>query len=63
LAVPWRSLDPPRPWLRADANYRTPREVLRQIGLFVDVGARMQLAMVMSDRAAAKLIERIGGPD
>ncbi len=30
--------------LRADANYRTPREILRQIGFFVDVGERVEAA-------------------
>jgi hypothetical protein len=28
--------------LRADVNYRTPRDILRQIGLFVDAAARVQ---------------------
>ncbi len=28
--------------LRADVNYRTPRDVLRDIGLFIDAGERVE---------------------
>jgi superfamily I DNA and RNA helicase len=30
--------------LRADVNYRTPRDVLRQIGLFMNIGERVEAA-------------------
>jgi len=30
--------------LRADVNYRTPRDVLRDIGLFIDIGERVEAA-------------------
>jgi len=54
--------------LRADANYRTPRDILRQIGLFVDAAARVhpyrgrdKSALMPFDRLGSYSLRRFDG--